>query len=385
MAKLCYTFWILLIVLVGYLRFAVSTWWFISQLPLHAVGARVICDNIPGLVGKQKKLCRTYPDVMISLGEGAKLGVKECQYQFRNQRWNCSTLDRDASVFGKVMLKVGSREAAFVHAISSAGVVHAITRACSKGELLNCACDPTKKGKSRDKKGEFDWGGCSDNVRYGSNFSRFFVDAQEKRVRDARARMNLHNNRAGRKAVKRFMKLECKCHGVSGSCAIRTCWLAMQEFRKVGNYIKNKYNSATQVTMNQDGTGFNIANKNHKKATKHDLVYFEESPDYCNKNPEIGSFGTAGRECKKDSMGTDGCDIMCCGRGYDTTTVVQTTKCECKFHWCCYVKCKECSRVVDVHTCKGPNVRKNSNNVHRNRFKRWLDGDATRIMTSGSL
>jgi len=31
-----------------------------------------------------------------------------------------------------------------------------------------------------------------------------------------------------------------------------------------------------------------------------------------------GSLGTAGRECNRTSMGTGGCDIMCCGRGYDT-------------------------------------------------------------------
>lgn len=78
---------------------------FISQLPLHAVGAGVLCDNIPGLAGRQRRLCRMHPGVMVSLGEGAKMGIKECQSQFRFHRWNCSTLDRDASVFGKVMLK----------------------------------------------------------------------------------------------------------------------------------------------------------------------------------------------------------------------------------------------------------------------------------------
>ena len=94
---------------------------------------------------------------------------------------------------------VGSREAAFVYAISSAGVVHAVTRACSKGTLLNCACDPARHGHSDDKRGRFEWGGCSDNVQYGSRFTRRFVDAREKRTRDARALMNLHNNRAGRR------------------------------------------------------------------------------------------------------------------------------------------------------------------------------------------
>ena len=55
-------------------------------------------------------------------------------------------------------------------------------------------------GSGRDEQGRiFAWGGCSDYVNYGSKFSRMFVDAREKGGRDARALMNLHNNRAGRK------------------------------------------------------------------------------------------------------------------------------------------------------------------------------------------
>lgn len=93
---------------------------------------------------------------------------------------------------------LGSREAAFVYAISSAGVVYAITRACSQGELKTCNCDPHKRGRASDMRGEFDWGGCSDNINYGIKFAKVFVDAKEKTVRDARALMNLHNNRCGR-------------------------------------------------------------------------------------------------------------------------------------------------------------------------------------------
>ena len=37
---------------------------------------------------------------------------------------------------------------AFVHAISSAGVAHSLTRACSAGELENCGCDRSLRGKS---------------------------------------------------------------------------------------------------------------------------------------------------------------------------------------------------------------------------------------------
>lgn len=72
---------------------------------IGALGARVICDNIPGLVNKQRQLCQRHPDLMQSISEGAKEWIKECQHQFRYHRWNCSTLDRDHTVFGRVMLR----------------------------------------------------------------------------------------------------------------------------------------------------------------------------------------------------------------------------------------------------------------------------------------
>nr|QEF51147.1 Wnt2 protein [Eupentacta fraudatrix] len=311
-----------------------------------------MCDNVPRLVGKQRQLCQKFPDIMRSIGEGATEGVRECQHQFRNNRWNCTTYQGDSSVFGKSVVKKASREAAFVYAISSAGVVYAIARSCSKGELLDCACDPSKKGEGRDDQGTFDWGGCSDNTKFATDFARRFVDAPEKAERDPRALMNLHNNAVGRRAVRRKMKLECKCHGVSGACNIRTCWKAMEDFEQVGNYLKKTFGSATEVMMKSDGSGLLVASQKRRKPSKGSLVFFERSPDYCTMNPETGSLGTGGRFCNRTSTGADGCDIMCCGRGYNTMRVRQTTQCECKFHWCCSVECQECSEVIDIHTCK---------------------------------
>lgn len=77
------------------------------------------------------------------------------------------------------------------------------------------------------------------------------------------------------------MKTECKCHGVSGSCALRTCWLAMSDFQRTGDYLRKKYNTAVEVTVNQHGTGLMVAGRYFKGTTKNDLVYVENSPDYC--------------------------------------------------------------------------------------------------------
>ncbi|NWI83453.1 WNT2 protein, partial [Dryoscopus gambensis] len=342
--------WSLPLVLVWATPPVTSSWWYMG-----AVGSsRVMCDNVPGLVSRQRQLCRRHPEAMLSIGRAAQSGS-------RQERGRAHTSDggQPFKLATPIIFKVnffvsGSRESAFVHAISSAGVVFAITRACSQGELKSCSCDPKKKGSAKDSKGHFDWGGCSDNIDYGIKFARAFVDAKERKGKDARALMNLHNNRAGRKAVKRFLKQECKCHGVSGSCTLRTCWLAMADFRKTGDYLWKKYNGAIQVVMNQDGTGFTVANKKFKKPTKNDLVYFESSPDYCIRDRDVGSLGTAGRVCNQTSRGMDSCEVMCCGRGYDTSRVSRMTKCECKFHWCCAVRCQDCLEVVDIHTCKAP-------------------------------
>ena len=92
-----------------------------------------------------------------------------------------------------------SREKAFIHAISTAGVVYSVTRACTKGELSQCGCDD--KVKSQDVQGKWDWGGCSDDIYYGAEFSRRFIDSIED-PNQSEGVMNLHNNEAGRRVSK---------------------------------------------------------------------------------------------------------------------------------------------------------------------------------------
>ena len=60
-------------------------------------------------------------------------------------------------------------------------------------------------------------------------------------MRDSRALMNLHNNRVGRKAVQKLMRHQCKCHGVSGACNVRTCWTTLPEFAEVNTTKQNQH------------------------------------------------------------------------------------------------------------------------------------------------
>ncbi|XP_043935504.1 protein Wnt-4-like isoform X2 [Protopterus annectens] len=309
------------------------------------------CERLRGLTDGQMQLCRRHISVMDFVRRGAEISIDECQHQFRNRRWNCSTLG-GLQVFGRVITQ-GTREAAFVHAISSAGVAFAVTRACSRGELEKCGCDRKVRGVSPEG---FQWSGCSDNLSYGISFSQSFVDNPERRrgMSSSRALMNLHNNEAGRKAILSHMKVECKCHGVSGSCEVRTCWKVMPPFRKVGNVLKEKFEGASEVHQKKIGSRKVLVPKNshYKPYTVQDLIYLSPSPDFCDKDLKNGVLGTTGRQCNKTSHAIDGCELMCCGRGFNTAEAEVVERCSCKFRWCCSVKCKQCRNIVQVHTCR---------------------------------
>ncbi|TKS73709.1 Protein Wnt-7b [Collichthys lucidus] len=364
-----------------------------------------------------RAICQSRPDAIIVVGEGAQMGINECQYQFRYGRWNCSALG-ERTVFGQELRVVvsspsqslppasfpsleksgegseratcqdfravgaksvssqikdfsagslettcvertprqactrsgelemldyfersslsseegkGSREAAFTYAITAAGVAHAITAACSQGNLSQCGCDREKQGYYNQEEG-WKWGGCSADIKYGIEFSRRFVDAREIK-KTPRRLMNLHNNEAGRKVLEERMKLECKCHGVSGSCTTKTCWTTLPKFREIGYVLKDKYNEAVHVEVVRASrlrqpTHLKVKQtQGYRKPMETDLVYIERSPNYCEEDAATGSVGTQGRLCNRTSPHTDGCDLMCCGRGYNTHQYTKVWQC----------------------------------------------------------
>lgn len=146
-----------------------------------------LCQQITGLSSGQKKLCMLYTDHMMHVGRGARNGITECQYQFKDHKWNCSTVE-DSTVFGpilsirKYLLSIlidllistvsvfpASKEAAFANAVASAGVVHSISRGCRDGQLASCGCSEAKRPK--DLRKEWIWGGCGDNIHYGYKYA----------------------------------------------------------------------------------------------------------------------------------------------------------------------------------------------------------------------
>ncbi|XP_017286640.1 protein Wnt-11 [Kryptolebias marmoratus] len=323
-----------------------------SPVALH-INHTQHCKLLPNLVPAQTQLCRTHLEAMKTIFQAAREVKKTCQKTFADMRWNCSSIEIPVdNPKYRPDLDRGTREAAFVYALSTATIIHALARACSSGDLQKCGCAPTP---SETPAPDHRWGGCGDNLLYGVPLGSKFVDSPMKLKRShGNKLMHLHNSEVGRQALRKALVVKCKCHGVSGSCSIRTCWKGLQDLREIAMDLKSRYLSATKVVHRPMGPRKQLVPKDIdiRPVRDTELVYLHSSPDFCSKNDKLGSVGTQDRQCNKTSVGSDSCDLMCCGRGYNPYTEKLVERCHCKYHWCCYVTCKKCERTVERYVCK---------------------------------
>ncbi|GAB1610260.1 protein Wnt-11b-2-like isoform X1 [Argonauta hians] len=281
------------------------------------------------------------------------LAFDTCQEQFNKKRWNCSSVN-NVPQLSKDLVR-GTREQAYVYAVTSAALAHAVARACSIGVTTKCSCGSLPNTPPT---GAFKWGGCGDDIQYGLEFSEAFTDRtlqkKLKQRRSKKAEMNRHNNQAGRTVVSDSLALSCKCHGVSGSCNIKTCWKSLADFPIIGVELKKRHSLAVEVKTKRvkKKRVFVPVRKRVQPIRSDEFIYYTKSPDYCHKDPEIGSVGTYGRYCDRHRSGTGGCGTMCCGRGYHTFVRTVSERCRCQYVWCCYVKCDACTKRIELSTCK---------------------------------
>lgn len=181
------------------------------------------------------------------------------------------------------------------------------------------------------------------------------------------------------------MNRTCKCHGVSGSCSVKTCWHQLAQFANTAAVIKVKYDNAVLVnaeiqensshlrtmtsstSKNQENNRI-LPQSRSKKATDKlvdiesirsgrnsmrndpvdttELIYQQRSPEFCATNP-LGP-GTMDRQCLRG----ENCEILCCGRGYNVHSTKENVSCKCKLILCCHVECENCWVDKTIHTCK---------------------------------
>ncbi|TNN29635.1 Protein Wnt-8a [Liparis tanakae] len=159
------------------------------------------------------------------------------------------------------------------------------------------------------------------------------------------------------------MKRICRCHGMSESCSVQTCWTQLSDFREIGNYLRGKHDQAQKLDVDRKRMRAGNSADNRGAVVdafggvaQTELLYLEDSPDYCRRNTSLGLYGTEGRECVQHADGLTpwerrSCRRLCheCGLRVDERRADAVSSCNCKFHWCCTVNCDHCSQVVVTH------------------------------------
>lgn len=159
--------------------------------------------------------------------------------------------------------------------------------------------------------------------------------------------------------VRMNMQTKCKCHGMSGSCATKTCWRKLPDLQTVSTEVKTKYDHAVKVSLQvsrEAPASLRQVGSDRTAPSSDLLVFMKRSKNYCLANRNY----TLGRECVPQNMKTDNedsenslaaCEDLCCNGEYNTHTSVQQTSCNCRFVWCCTIECDTCLTSVTTYTC----------------------------------
>ena len=148
------------------------------------------------------------------------------------------------------------------------------------------------------------------------------------------------------------MRVSCECAG--GINCRDSCKQELPDMETIVNILKEKYEMSVFVSIVRTSARAQLIQdsitKEEVKPSK--MIYFSRSLDYCERNDAYQIHGVSGRSCTMVNGARDSCDNLCCGRGHKTRTVKKQKTCECKFVWCCEVKCRTCEEDVEEHRCK---------------------------------
>lgn len=132
-----------------------------------------------------------------SIDHSSDLVLKNCQQQFRWDRWNCPAADFH-SKRSSVQL---DRETAFVQTLTMAAMIYTVMKNCSFGEIQGCECTSVtslQKFETNDDEPATVYD-CSDQIeKIGERIAAYLFSTSVDMHFDANAYANLHNSRAAR-------------------------------------------------------------------------------------------------------------------------------------------------------------------------------------------
>lgn len=135
--------------------------------------------------------------------------------------------------------------------------------------------------------------------------------------------------------------------------------MLLPTMKKVANKLKEHYKLSVHAKIQLSSAISqhpNIVDRKTKvRVHPNKMIHFTPSPDYCKPNAAYNIKGTAGRDCTLDKNQTSSshhCNNLCCDHGYEEYKQPVAKLCNCKFVWCCEVRCNTCFEHKIRHKCK---------------------------------
>uniref|UniRef100_A0A175C231 Protein Wnt n=1 Tax=Halisarca dujardinii TaxID=2583056 RepID=A0A175C231_HALDU len=313
------------------------------------------CQDVYDLTYSQRQFCRVNRELLPIIEKAEASAMRECQFLFKSNRWNCSGFGVLRSSYTK---EVATAETAFQLALMSAVLAKNIAQACKEGSTSLCSCGRTATLPTG--AGQWYFASCSENIGFGQEVSRRFLDeAEHDRGLGLRQLSRLQDLAVGRAVLAQLaaaMGPQCRCQGLSGACSIRTCRTMTPPLGAMGQQLLSRYGQACRVTLEPAGPhthtlalrpacGGSIATDT--------LIYSDSSPNYCLPDLTRGSYGTRGRRCDRRAPPThpESCSSLCCGRGFQLVQTTAAYHCGCRFENF-QIKCDECQSTVTLSVCR---------------------------------
>uniref|UniRef100_A0A0R3RUI6 Protein Wnt n=1 Tax=Elaeophora elaphi TaxID=1147741 RepID=A0A0R3RUI6_9BILA len=170
--------------------------------------------EMKGLLDKPLyRILQKDPALIDVLKEALQDTLFECSRQSVIHHWRCNVDGTPRKTLFSNVASFASKEFAYFLALSSAAAVRAIARACARGRLRSCSCDPARIGPVHADQRDT-WARCSvdqgsDNLRYAVKLSKY--------------RVALH--------------IKCHCVSAFGSCRRRHCEAKVVPFEMIGDAI----------------------------------------------------------------------------------------------------------------------------------------------------
>jgi hypothetical protein len=266
----------------------------------------------------QYTLCQEDSLVLAAISKGLKRAVYDCQREFQDEKWNCTAFS-GKYLLGKGIETIDSRESAYIRTLIRAAILYDIAVACRENLLPQCPCYTEPPYIRRLPNGTILLSGCGDNLEYAKEKAKVFQESVSSQGvdRNLEERVQDHNSLLAENIVGDTV-VECKCHGLSSTCLVSTCVRKIKPFTVSSEGVFKRYQSAVKV---RSGVGNSLKSAGRgDNPTQDDLVYTQDSPDYCSPNGTLNILGTRGRSCQPNLIGSGSCDHLCCGRGYYSAT-----------------------------------------------------------------